>query len=402
MQNHFRFTTAGESHGQGMYVIVEGVPAGLSLAPDDIARDLARRQLGYGRGGRMKIETDAGRILAGVRLGETLGSPVAIAIPNRDHANWRIAMSVEPRPEADDEELRRVLLPRPGHADLVGLLKYDRRDARDILERASARETSARVAAGAVARRLLAELGIEVGSHVVSIGNVVSESAELPFSELNPVADASDVRCLDEGATERMRAAIAEAASQGDTLGGVFEVVARGVPVGLGSHVSWDRRLDARIGAAMMSIQAMKGVEIGLGFAAAALPGSRVHDGISADPGARRTGGFRRSRNNAGGLEGGMSTGEPLVVRVAMKPLSSLTRPLSSIDLSTGETAEAVLERSDVCAVPAAAVVGEAMLAIVLADAVLEKFGGDSLAELRRNLESSLERVNAMSPERFH
>ena len=401
MQNHFRFTTAGESHGEGMYVIVEGVPAGLRIAPDDIARDLARRQLGYGRGGRMKIEQDAGKILAGVRLGETIGSPVAIAIPNRDHANWRIAMSVEPRPGADDEDLRRVLLPRPGHADLVGLLKYDRRDARDILERASARETSARVAAGAVARRLLSELGIEVASHVVAIGQVTAERRQPAAADLNRCADASDVRCIDDAAAARMRSAIDQAASNGDTLGGVFEVVAQGVPVGLGSHVSWDRRLDARIGAAMMSIQAMKGVEIGLGFEAAALPGSRVHDEISADPDARRTGGFRRSHNNAGGLEGGMSTGEPLVVRVAMKPLSSLTRPLSSIDLSTGETAEAVRERSDVCAVPAAAVVGEAMLAIVLADAVLEKFGGDSLAEVRTNLESALERMNATSPERF-
>lgn len=401
MQNHFRFTTAGESHGEGMYVIIEGVPAGLHLAPGDVAQDLARRQLGYGRGGRMKIEKDAGRILAGVRLGETIGSPVAIAIPNRDHANWRIAMSVEPRPEADDEELRRVLLPRPGHADLVGLLKYDRRDARDILERASARETSARMAAGAVARRFLAELGIEIASHVVSIGGVSASPTGLPASDLNRRADASDVRCIDEEAADRMRAAIDQAASRGDTLGGVFEVVARGVPVGLGSHVSWDRRLDARIGAAMMSIQAMKGVEIGLGFEAAARPGSQVHDEISVDPDNRRSGGFRRSRNHAGGLEGGMTTGEPLVVRVAMKPLSSLTSPLSSVDLSTGEVAEAVRERSDVCAVPAAAVVGEAMLAIVLADAVLEKFGGDSLAEVQRNLESELERVNSMSPDRF-
>jgi len=401
MHNHFRFTTAGESHGEGMYVIVEGVPAGLRLAPEDVARDLARRQLGYGRGGRMKIERDAGRILSGVRLGETIGSPVAIAIPNRDHANWRMAMSVEPLPDATDEELRRVWLPRPGHADLVGLLKYDRRDARDILERASARETSARVAAGAVARRLLAELGIEVASHVVAIGDVSAGPIQFPATDLNRSADASDVRCIDDEAAARMRSAIDQAASEGDTLGGVFEVVAQGQPVGLGSHVSWDRRLDARIGSAMLSIQAMKGVEIGLGFEAAALPGSRVHDEISIDPGNRRSGGFRRSRNNAGGLEGGMTTGEPLVVRVAMKPLSSLTRPLSSVDLSTGEIAEAVRERSDVCAVPAAAVVGEAMLAIVLADAMLEKLGGDSLAEVRRNLESMLARVAATSPDRF-
>jgi chorismate synthase len=398
MHRHFRFTTAGESHGEGMYVIVEGVPAGLPLAPDDVARDLARRQLGYGRGGRMKIERDTGRIVAGVRLGETIGSPVAIAIPNRDHANWQVAMSVEPRPDAEEDELRRVLLPRPGHADLVGLLKYDRRDARDILERASARETSARVAAGAIARRLLGELEIGIGSHVVAIGSARADVQGEEISDLNRISDPSDVRCIDEEASDRMRAAIAKAASNGDTLGGVFEVVARGVPVGLGSHVSWDRRLDARIGAAMLSIQAMKGVEIGLGFEAAGLPGSLVHDEISVDPAQRRAGGFRRHRNSAGGLEGGMTTGEPLVVRVAMKPLSSLTRPLSSVDLATGETAEAVRERSDVCAVPAAAVVGEAMLAIVLADALLEKYGSDSMEELRTNFEAGLERMKTATP----
>jgi chorismate synthase len=398
MHRHFRFTTAGESHGEGMYVIVEGVPAGLPLAPEDVARDLARRQLGYGRGGRMKIERDAGCIVAGVRLGETIGSPVAIAIPNRDHANWRVAMSVEPRPNADEDELRRVLLPRPGHADLVGLLKYGRRDARDILERASARETSARVAAGAIARRLLGEFDIEIGSHVVAIGSARADVRGGEISDLNRISDPSDVRCIDEEASDRMRAAIAEAASSGDTLGGVFELVARGVPVGLGSHVSWDRRLDARIGAAMLSIQAMKGVEIGLGFEAAGLPGSLVHDEIAVDPAQRRAGGFRRHRNSAGGLEGGMTTGEPLVVRVAMKPLSSLTRPLSSVDLATGETAEAVRERSDVCAVPAAAVVGEAMLAIVLADALLEKYGSDSMEELRTNFEAGLERMQTSTP----
>jgi chorismate synthase len=398
MRGHFRFTTAGESHGEGMYVIVEGVPAGLPVTPEDVARDLARRQLGYGRGGRMQIERDAGRIVAGVRLGETIGSPVAIAIPNRDHVNWQIPMSVEARPDSDAAELRRVLLPRPGHADLVGLLKYGRRDARDILERASARETSARVAAGAIARTFLRELEIEIGSHVVAIGPARADLRGDGISELNRVSDASDVRCIDTEASDRMRTAIAEAAANGDTLGGVFEVVARGVPLGLGSHVSWDRRLDARIGAAMLSIQAMKGVEIGLGFEAAGLPGSLVHDEISVDPAQRRAGGFRRSRNGAGGLEGGMTTGEPLVVRVAMKPLSSLTRPLSSVDLETGETAEAVRERSDVCAVPAAAVVGEAMLAIVLADAVLEKFGGDSMVELKANLEAGLERMNEAAP----
>lgn len=398
MLTRFRFTTAGESHGEGMYVIVEGVPAGLPLTPDDVARDLARRQLGYGRGERMLIERDVGQIVAGVRLGETIGSPVAIRIPNRDHENWRIAMAIESRPDADDEELRRVLLPRPGHADLVGLLKYDRRDARDVLERSSARETSARVAAGAVARRLLLELGITVGSHVVRIGDVGTRLEAFPPDNLNDTSDDSDVRCLDPAASDRMRAAIDAAAAAGDTLGGVFEIVARGVPVGLGSHVSWDRRLDARIGAAMLSIQAMKGVEIGLGFEAAERPGSFVHDEIDLDPTNRRTGGFRRSHNHAGGLEGGMTTGEPLVVRVAMKPLSSLTKPLASVDLNTGQQAEAVRERSDVCAVPAAAVVGEAMLSLVLADALREKLGGDSVAEMRRNLEAGLERANSAAP----
>ncbi|MDT8435453.1 MAG: chorismate synthase [Gemmatimonadota bacterium] len=389
-----RFSTAGESHGRGMLVVVENLPAGLPVRPEDVARDLARRQLGYGRGGRMQIERDAGEILSGVRLGETLGSPVAIWIGNRDHENWRTAMNVEPVPDADDEALRRVWMPRPGHADLVGLRKYDRRDARDILERSSARETSARVAAGAVARRLLAELGVRVGSHVVRIGPVeAAPPAPLP-DDLNAASDASDVRCLDPAAAERMRAAIDAAGADGDTLGGVFEVVATGLPVGLGSHVAWDRRLETRLGAALLSIQAIKGVEVGLGFRAGALRGSEVHDEIEAAPGRRRAAGYRRRRNHAGGLEGGMTTGEPLVVRAAMKPLSSLTRPLDSVDLRTGAPAKAVRERSDVCAVPAAAIVGEAMVALVLAGALREKLGGDSLREMRRNLEAYLDRVN--------
>ncbi len=398
MLTRIRLTTAGESHGRGMLAILEGIPAGLRFGPEDLAADLRRRQLGHGRGGRMQIERDAGEILAGVRLGETLGSPVAIWIENRDHENWRTAMSVEPRPGADDEELRRVPLPRPGHADLVGLLKYDRSDARDILERSSARETAARVAAGSVARRFLAELGVEVGSHVVRIGPVEAAPPHPLPIPLNEAADASDVRCLDAAAAERMREAIDAAGSDGDTLGGVFEVVTRGLPVGLGSHVAWDRRLDARLGAAMLSIQAMKGVEVGLGFRAAERRGSEVHDEIEADPGRPRSGGVRRRRNHAGGLEGGMTTGEPLVVRVAMKPLSSLTRPLDSVDLRTGAPARAVRERSDVCAVPAAGVVGEAMVALVVADALVEKFGGDSLGETRRNLEAYLERASSVVP----
>jgi len=393
MLQHIRFTTAGESHGKGTLVILEGVPAGLPITPMDIARDLARRQLGYGRGGRMDIEKDAGEVLSGIRLGETLGSPVAIWIRNRDHTNWEVAMAVDARSEADDEELRRVFLPRPGHADLVGMLKYDRADARDILERSSARETSARVAAGAVARRLLAELGVSIGSHVTRIGAEPAERPEEWPSDLNQASDVSELRCLDATAEDRMKKAIDAAREAGDTLGGVYEVVATGLPVGLGSHVSWDRRLDGRLAGALMSIQAMKGVEIGLGFEAARRRGSSVHDEIVADPSLERTGGFHRTGNHAGGLEGGTTTGEPLVAKVAMKPLSSLTRPLTSVDVRTGEAAAAVRERSDVCAVPAAAVVGEAMLALVLADAMVEKFGGDSLGETRANLEAYLRRA---------
>lgn len=393
MLQHIRFTTAGESHGKGTLVILEGVPAGLPITPAEIARDLARRQLGYGRGGRMDIEKDTGEVLSGIRHGETLGSPVAIWIRNRDHSNWEVAMSVDAQSEADDESLRRVFLPRPGHADLVGMLKYDRSDARDILERSSARETSARVAAGAVARRLLAELGVSIGSHVTRIGAEAAERPEEWPSNLNEASDVSELRCLDPAAEDRMKKAIDAAREAGDTLGGEYEVIATGLPVGLGSHVSWDRRLDGRLAGALMSIQAMKGVEIGLGFEAARRTGSAVHDEIVADPDRARTGGFRRTGNHAGGLEGGTTTGEPLVTRVAMKPLSSLTRPLTSVDVRTGEAAGAVRERSDVCAVPAAAVVGEAMLALVLADAMLEKFGGDSLGETRANLEAYLRRA---------
>ncbi|MFQ5890049.1 MAG: chorismate synthase [Gemmatimonadota bacterium] len=395
MLTHFRFTTAGESHGKGMAVIVDGVPAGLSLEPLDIARELARRQQGYGRGERMRIERDAGELLSGVRLGETLGSPITVWIRNRDFANWEIAMSVEPRPEADEQALRRVYLPRPGHADLVGLLKYDRRDARDVLERSSARETAARVAAGAIAKRLLDEFGVTIGSHVTALGGIEARVPDELPTDLNGFADESPLRCLDSEATERMIREIDSAAGEGNTVGGVFEVVARGLPVGLGSHISWDRRLDGRLAGALMSIQAMKGVEIGLGFGVARIRGSEVHDEIERDPSRRRAGGYRRRRNNAGGLEGGATTGEPLVVRVAMKPLSSLRRPLESVNVKTGERAEAVRERSDVCAVPAAGVVGEAMVALVLADAMREKFGGDSLGEMKANHAAYLDRVNA-------
>jgi len=394
MFQNFRFVTAGESHGKGMLVVVEGVPAGLPLGSEDIARELVRRQAGYGRGGRMRIERDAGEILSGVRLGETLGSPLTVWIRNRDHENWRVAMASAPQPDADEESLRRVHLPRPGHADLVGMLKYDRSDARDVLERSSARETAARVAAGAVARRLLAEFGVSIGSHVTALGGIRASVPDPLPEDIDEAADASPLRCLDPAATEEMIRRIDAAAEEGDTLGGEYEVVARGLPVGLGSHVSWDRRLDGRLAGAVMSIQAMKGVEIGLGFGVADRRGSDVHDEIEVDPGNRRTGGFRRRRNNAGGLEGGTTTGEPLVVRAVMKPLSTLMRPLDTVNVETGAPAAAVRERSDVCAVPAAAVVGEAMVALVLADSWREKFGGDSLGEIRENYEAYRERVS--------
>ncbi len=377
-------------------MILEGMPAGLSVGSGTVAAEMRRRQLGHGRGERMRIEQDEGEILSGVRLGETLGSPIAVWIVNRDFENWRVAMSADPVPEADDEALRRVYLPRPGHADLVGLLKYDREDARDVLERSSARETAARVAAGSLAKSLLAEFGVTIGSHVQRIGDVEATApAYTPtdVTEMNREADASPVRCLDPAAAAEMMKAIDAAAAAGDTLGGVFEVVACGLPVGLGSYASWEERLDGRFAAALMSIQAMKGVEIGAGFLAARSLGSEVHDEIEPDRSRTRSGGYRRRRNNAGGLEGGMTTGEPVVVRAAMKPLSTLMRPLDSVDVRSGKPARAVRERSDVCAVPAAAVVGEAMAALVLADAMREKFGGDSLGEMRTNHEAYLERL---------
>lgn len=392
----FQFRTAGESHGPGLVCLIEGVPAGLGLdVSRDIDPELKRRQGGYGRGARMKIEKDRAEVIAGIRLGETLGSPIALAVWNRDWGNWQEAMAAEaPAPDADEAKLRRVHLPRPGHADLVGVLKYDRDDARDVLERASARETTARVAAGAVAKRLLAEFAVTVESHVVMLGAIEAVLPDPLPVDLNAAVDESPLRTIDPDAERRMIEAIDAARAAGDTLGGSFEVVARGVPVGLGSHVSWDRRLDGRLGQAILSIQAMKGVEIGMGFEAARRPGSRVHDRIERDASARAAGGFRRIGNAAGGLEGGTTTGEPIVVRAAMKPLSTLMQPLRSVDLKTGRPADAIRERSDVVALPAAAIVGEAMVAIVLADALLEKFGGDSLRETRRNFEAYLSQLD--------
>jgi chorismate synthase len=391
-----RFTTAGESHGRALVAVVEGLPAGLRLDVADINADLTRRMQGYGRGARMTIEADAAQILSGVRAGETLGSPIALLIENRDWANWEDVMS----PGATGEEPRRRLVrPRPGHADLAGTLKYDRADARDILERASARETAARVAAGAVCRRFLTEFGVEIGSHVLSLGGVdATPHSPLP-TPLNATADQSPVRCLDPVATQAMIARIDAAKDAGDTLGGVAEVVVRGLVVGLGSHVSWDRKLDGRLAAALMSIPAVKGVSIGLGFAAAAVPGSEAHDEILRAPAGEgaNSGGFTRPTNRSGGLEGGITTGEPLVLRIAKKPIATLMQPLRSVNLDTGEDARAQSERSDTTAVPAAAVIAEAMTALVLADAYVEKFGGDSLGEMRRNVEGYLAQLASRS-----
>ncbi len=392
-----RFTTAGESHGQALVSILEGMPAGIPLLAAHIDADLVRRQQGYGRGRRMQIEKDSAEILSGVRAGETLGGPIAMLIRNRDWKNWQEIMDPAPRDEDADGALRRraVTRVRPGHADLTGILKYDRDDARDILERASARETTARVAAGAIARRLLAELDVAIGSHLVHLGGVdAKRPAELP-RDINEVSDASQLRTLDADAEAAMIERIDAAKKSGNTLGGVCEVVVTGLPVGLGSHVSWDRKLDGRLGAAMMSIPAVKGVEIGMGFGAARVTGAEVHDEIALAPGRTRAGNVKRATNNAGGLEGGMTTGEPLVVRVAMKPISTLMRPLGTVDVATRAAAAATAERSDVTAVPAMGVIAEAMAALVLADAMLEKFGGDSLTETRRNLDGYLSHVAA-------
>lgn len=363
-----RFLTAGESHGRALVAILEGLPAGLPIDEDYLTAQMARRQLGYGRGGRMQIEQDRAEIVSGVIRGETIGAPVALWIGNRD---WR----------QDEPDITR---PRPGHTDLVGALKYGFDEVRRVLERSSARETAARVAAGALCRKLLEEFGVRLLSHVTEIGGEVIETRPERWEDIPALAEASVVRCVDPGAEVRMKAAIDAAGERGDTLGGVFEVVALGLPPGLGSYVHWDRKIDARLAAALMSINAIKGVELGLGFEVARTPGSRAHDEISYD--AAR--GFYRETNRSGGIEGGTTTGDPLVVRAAMKPLSTLRTPLRSVDLRTKEPVEAVVVRSDVCAVPAAGVIGEAMVAFVLADAFLEKFGGDAMAHMRQAYEA--------------
>ena len=383
-----RFLTAGESHGQALVGILEGIPSGLKISEEDIARELTRRQHGHGRGGRMKIEKDRAKIISGVRFGMTLGSPIALQIENKDWENWRDRMAIE----ESNKGVKEVSVPRPGHADLAGAIKYGHRDIRNVLERASARETAMRVALGAIARSFLTSFSIKIVSHVVRIHTATNDVSLVKFGshdspgfeleKINDLADLSPVRCLDKSASEKMIAKIDEAKADGNTVGGVFEVIALNLPIGLGSYVHWDRKLDARIANGMMSIPAMKGVEIGLGFEASSRFGSEVHDQIHFD---NKTKTYTRARNNAGGLEGGVTNGMPLVVRVAMKPISTLLKPLASVNMQSKEETKAHIERSDVCAVPAASIVGEAILALVLADGFLEKFGGDSIEEILKN-----------------
>ncbi|MGA9874286.1 MAG: chorismate synthase [Solirubrobacteraceae bacterium] len=384
-------TTAGESHGPGLTCIVEGLPAGLALRPEDLNGDMARRQLGHGRGGRMKIEKDTAQVTAGVRHGLTLGGPVALQVQNRDYANWEERMS----PWPVETEIDEVHLPRPGHADLVGTQKYKQTDVRNILERASARETAARVAGGALCKAFLAALGVQVRSHVIQIASVHAPEREqtLALADFDGV-DESPVRCLEDEAGRAMVAEINALRKANESLGGVFEVQAFGLVPGLGSHISWEERLDGRLAMAILSIQALKGVAVGDGFHIAGVPGSQAHDEIFYS----EQRGYYRETNRSGGLEGGMTTGEPLIVRGAMKPLPTLTKPLRSIDISTHEPAAALRERTDSCTVPAAGVVGEAMVALVLADAYRRKFGGDHIDDARQALDAYCERIGWPKP----
>jgi len=393
---YLRFLTSGESHGKALTGIIDGIPSGFSLSSDDIDQDLKRRQGGYGRGNRMKIETDHGEIISGVRWGKTLGSPIALQIVNKDWDNWQDVMSPECRiqnAESSEKTLKIVTRPRPGHADLAGAVKYNTKDIRDILERSSARETAMRVALGAIAKKILSVFGITFGSYVIQIGSA-RYNKSFPLSkkellDLHSAAEQSPVRCPDKAASNKMVAAINKAIREGYSLGGLFTIFATGIPMGLGSHIQWDRKLDGRLAQAIMSIQAIKGVEIGSGFAMATLPGSEVMDEIyyrkSSDPEIMP---FFRKTNHAGGIEGGMTNGMPVTLTAAMKPIPTLRKPLASVDIKTKRPLAAAYERSDVCAVPAAAVVGEAMLALTLADAFLEKFGGDSREEILRNYKS--------------
>ncbi|MGE7860724.1 chorismate synthase [Bacillus mobilis] len=380
-----RYITAGESHGPQLTTIIEGVPAGLPLVADDINEELARRQKGYGRGRRMQIETDQVQIVSGVRHGETLGSPIALVVENRDFAHWTKIMGAEPLTEQEEKEMKRkVTKPRPGHADLNGAIKYGHRDMRNVLERSSARETTVRVAAGAVAKKVLAELGITVAGHVIEIGGVqAKEITYRSIEELKSITEESPVRCLDEDAGNQMMKAIDDAKANGDSIGGIVEVIVEGMPIGVGSYVHYDRKLDAKLAAAIMSINAFKGVEIGIGFEAAHRPGSEVHDEILWN----EEHGYTRRTNNAGGLEGGMTTGMPIVVRGVMKPIPTLYKPLQSVDIDTKEPFTASIERSDSCAVPAASVVAEAVVAWELATALIEQFGLDRMDLIRENIE---------------
>ena len=385
----FRFTTAGESHGRALVAIVEGLPAGLPINVAQINHELWRRQQGYGRGARMKIEQDQAEILSGVRHGLTLGSPLGLMIENKDWANWDEVMAVEPK-EVVPEKSRRVKRPRPGHADLAGGLKYNARDLRNVLERASARETAARVACGALAKQLLADFGVEIRSHVIQLGGVPDKPLELTFDQIAGVPDDSPLRCADSDAQQRMIQLIDQKKSEGDTLGGIFEVVARRVPPGLGSHTAWDLKLDGRLAQAVMSIPAVKAVAIGAGIEASSLPGSEVHDEIGYNDETKE---FIRATNRAGGLEGGVTNGEEVRVRGHLKPISTLRRALRSVDIDTKQEERAAFERSDITVVPAAGVIGEAMVALVLAEAMREKFGGDSLGEMKRNFEGYREQL---------
>jgi chorismate synthase len=395
-----RFLTAGESHGKALVAILEGMPAGLALDFDAVTAQLRRRQGGYGRGRRMAIESDRAEALSGVRHGVTTGAPIALVIPNKDWENWQKTMHVEPvEPEgATGADRPEVTRPRPGHADLAGVVKYGHDDIRNVLERASARETAARVAIGSIARQLLGSVGAEIVSHVFAIGSVsLDDPLSVTFEHARDISADAPLHCADSAVEREMIAAIDRARDAGDTMGGSFEVIVRGVPPGLGSYVQWDRKLDGRLAQALMSIPAIKAVGIGRGPAAAALPGSRVHDEILPRAGAPLPGGVNVTRptNNAGGLEGGVTNGEDLRVSIYMKPIATLMKPLRSVDLRTMAESPASIERSDVCAVPAAAVVAEAMVAFVLADALLEKFGGDSIDELRANWQAGRDRTAA-------
>jgi chorismate synthase len=389
-----RWITAGESHGPALVAVLEGLVADVEITTADIAAQLARRRLGYGRGARMKFEADEVEVLGGVRHGRTMGGPVAIKVGNTEWPKWELVMSADPVDPAELAGLSRnapLTRPRPGHADLPGMLKYNFTDARPVLERASARETAARTALGTVARAFLRQvLGVEVVSHVVALGSVNAPDGQVPGPHDLDLIDSSPVRALDQATTDAMVAEVDAARKDGDTLGGIVEVVVHGLPPGLGSHVHWDRRLDSRLAAAMLGIQAIKGVEIGDGFAVARSRGSQAHDEIDPGDGSEGAKGVSRRSNRAGGLEGGITNGEPLRVRAAMKPISTVPRALSTVDVATGEVAVAINQRSDVCAVPAAGVVAEAMVALVIADAVLEKFGGDSVGETARNAKAYL------------